>query len=96
MIIHSVRRRGLRHLIEDDSPRSLPPELAGLVRNVLTALILADSFDQFVADVPLGWRVHRLSGDRHGEWSVLVSGNWRITFEEEGGYIHQLNLEDYH
>ena len=25
--------------------------------------------------------------DRQDEWSVSVSGNWRITFEEEGGYI---------
>ena len=96
MIIRSVRHRGLRRLIEDDNPRSLPPELSGRVRNVLTALILADNLDQFIADVPPGWRVHRLSGDRREEWSVSVSGNWRITFEEENGYIYRLNLEDYH
>ena len=36
------------------------------------------------------------SGDRQDEWSVSVSGNWRITFEEEDGYVDRLNLEDYH
>ena len=96
MIIRSLRHRGLRRLIEDNNPRSLPPELAGRVRNVMTALILADNLAQFIADVPPGWRVHRLSGDRREEWSVSVSGNWRITFEEENGYIYRLNLEDYH
>ena len=83
-------------MIEDDNPRSLPPDFARRVRNVLTALILADNLDQFIAAVPHGWRVHRLSGDRRDEWSVSVSGNWRITFEEENGYIYRLNLEDYH
>ena len=43
-----------------------------------------------------GWRVHRLSGDRRNEWSVSVSANWRITFEEQDGVIGRLNLEDYH
>jgi len=27
---------------------------------------------------------------------VSVSGNWRITFEERGGILDRLNLEDYH
>ena len=29
-------------------------------------------------------------------WSVSVSENWRITFEEDDGHIDRLNLEDYH
>ena len=66
------------------------------MRNVLTALVLAEDIDGFINDVPPGWRVHRLSGDRRSEWSVSISGNWRITFEEDGVYIDRLNLEDYH
>ena len=96
MIIGSVRHRGLRWLIEEDNPRFLQQGLAGRVRNVLTALVLAEDIDSFINDVPPGWRVHRLSGDRQSEWSISVSGNWRITFEEEAGYIEGLNLEDYH
>ncbi len=45
---------------------------------------------------PPGWRIHRLSGDRAGTWSVSVSGNWRITFDIERDEICNLNLEDYH
>jgi proteic killer suppression protein len=66
------------------------------VRNILTVLILAEHIDGFVAQAPPGWRVHRLSGDRRNEWSVSVSDNWRITFEESDGRISRLNLEDYH
>ncbi len=96
MIIRSVRHRGLRQLIEDDNSRFLRHDLVDRVRKILTVLILAEDIDSFMANAPGGWRVHRLSGDRHEEWSVSVSGNWRITFEEEDDCIDRLNLEDYH
>ena len=96
MIVRSVRHRGLRRLIEGDDPRFLRNDLVDRVRKVLTALILAERMDSFIADAPPGWRVHRLSGGRQDEWSVSVSGNWRITFGEAGGYVDRLNLEDYH
>lgn len=96
MIIRSVRHRGLRRLLEQDDPRFLRRDLLGRIRNVMTALVLAEDIDGLVADAPPGWRVHRLSGDRAREWSVSVSGNWRITFEEVEGGIERLHLEDYH
>ena len=96
MIIRSVRHRGLRQLIEDDNPRFLSHELVERVRKVLTVLILAEDMENFMAYAPRGWRVHRLSGDRRDEWSVSVSGNWRITFLEDDGFVDRVNLEDYH
>ena len=36
------------------------------------------------ADAP-GFRLHPLKGDRAGEWSVRVSGNWRVVFRFEDG-----------
>ena len=83
-------------MIEGDDARFVRRDLVDRVRKVLTALILAEQMDGFAADAPPGWRIHRLSGARRREWSVSVSGNWRITFEEEDGCIDRLNLEDYH
>ena len=83
-------------MIEEDNPRFLRQNLVDRVRKILTALILAEHIDGFIADAPSGWRIHRLSGNRRNEWSVSVSGNWRITFQEEDGHIDRLNLEDYH
>ena len=96
MIVRSVRHRGLRQLIEEDNPGFLRQNLVDRVRKILTALILAEHIDGFISDAPSGWRIHRLSGNRRNEWSVSVSGNWRITFQEEDGHIDRLNLEDYH
>jgi addiction module HigA family antidote len=41
---------------------------------------------------PPGWRIHQLTGDRAGTWSISVSGNWRITFEIDSDEIHSLDL----
>ena len=39
-----------------------------------------------------GYRLHPLSGDRRGQWSVRVSGNWRIVFRFEDGEAIDVTL----
>ena len=46
-------------------------------------------------DAP-GFRLHPLKGDRTGEWSVRVSGNWRVVFRFEDGEAVDVDLVDYH
>ncbi len=96
MIVRSIRHRGLRVLYETDSPRLLKQDLAERVRGILAALAMAETMEDFIREAAPGWRVHRLAGERRNEWSVSVSGNWRITFEERDGGIERMNLEDYH
>jgi proteic killer suppression protein len=43
-----------------------------------------------------GHRLHQLSGNRRGTWSVRVSGNWRITFRFHSEEAVDIDLEDYH
>jgi proteic killer suppression protein len=43
------------------------------------------------------WKVHTLTGDRKGTWSLSVTRNRRLTFAiGEEPEICDLNLEDYH
>jgi toxin HigB-1 len=94
MNIRSVRHRGLRRLLERDDPREIRGDLAGRVRHVLTALLAANDVQQLSG--PPGWRIHQLTGDREGIWSISVSGNWRITFAVADAEVYELDLEDYH
>lgn len=94
MEIRSVRHKGLGRLIENDDARGIRPDLSARIRNILAMLISAA--DLGGVQGPPGWRIHRLSGDRAGTWSISVSGNWRITFEIAEGAIRNLDLEDYH
>ncbi|MCZ6674178.1 MAG: plasmid maintenance system killer protein [Verrucomicrobia bacterium] len=54
MIIRSVRHRGLKRLIEDNQTRGIRPDLVTRIRNILTALILADDMGVFRASAPPG------------------------------------------
>ncbi|PWC25706.1 plasmid maintenance system killer protein [Brenneria nigrifluens DSM 30175 = ATCC 13028] len=35
-------------------------------------------------------------GDKKGQWSITVTGNWRITFEFIDGNAYIVNYKDYH
>jgi len=94
MTIRSVRHRGLKRFIEDDDHRGILRDLIDRTRKILAVLIVASDMNGVKG--PPGWRLHQLSGDRAGTWSISVSGNWRITFEVEDDEICRLDLEDYH
>jgi len=44
------------------------------------------------------WKVHILTGDRKGTWTLSVTANRRLTFRIDTGEreIYDANLEDYH
>jgi toxin HigB-1 len=94
MDVLSVKHKGLRRLVENDDARGLRTDMVGRVRNILAALLAAQ--DMRGVEGPPGWRIHELSGDRAGTWSIWVSGNWRITFRLQDGAVVDLDLEDYH
>lgn len=94
MLIRSVKHRGIRRFVWENDPREVHGDLVARVRNILSALIAAR--DMAGVQGPPRWRIHQLSGDRAGAWSLSVSGNWRITFWIVDGEIVDLNLEDYH
>ena len=50
-----------------------------------------------VAEIDLpSFRLHRLSGNKKGQWAVTVRANWRITFRFENGQADDLDFVDYH
>ncbi len=94
MDIVSISHKGLRDYYLKNNAKGLKQDLLPRIRTVLFALEAAP--DMEALEGPPGWRIHQLKGDRAGEWSISVSGNWRLTFRIEDGGIVDLNLEDYH
>jgi len=43
-----------------------------------------------------GARLYSLHGDRAGQWSVSISGNWRVVFGFEGRNVANVDLVNYH
>jgi proteic killer suppression protein len=40
--------------------------------------------------------LHKLRGDRQGQWAMTVNGPWRICFEFRRGDAHDVEIVDYH
>jgi proteic killer suppression protein len=94
MRLRNARHRGLKAFIENDDAKGIRPDQVKRVRNIVAVLIYSPDMD--AVSGPPGWRVHQLTGDRSGTWSISVSGNWRITFDVIDGEVCNLDLEDYH
>lgn len=92
-MIRSFRHKGLRRYFQSGSLAGIQPHHAGRLRMLLAALDTSSEVGDM--DVP-GFRLHPLRGADRGRWSVWVNGNWRMTFEFEGGDAHVVDYEDYH
>jgi toxin HigB-1 len=63
------------------------------LREGFTAREAAETVEEM--NIP-GYRLHSLTGNLHGYWSVRVTGNWRIVFRFENGEALDVDLDDYH
>ena len=88
-----IRHKGLRALHQRDDPARLPAHLVPRLRRILFRL--QEASQPRSADAP-GFRLHPLTGDRASQWSVRVSGNWRVVFRFEAGEVVDVDLIDYH
>jgi proteic killer suppression protein len=96
MRIRNVIHKGLRRLIEDDDAGGLQPAVVPKLRRIVSFLQDMEREEE-LRTVP-SWKAHRLTGDRKGTWSLLVTKNWRITFriDEAEVEIVDLDHEDHH
>jgi toxin HigB-1 len=92
-MILCFRGRGLERLHLRGDTSGVSAQHVKRLRAVLAALETA----LVPSDMALpGARLHPLRGDRRGQWSVSISGNWRVIFEFEGQHVTNVDLVDYH
>ena len=92
-MIGSIRHKGLKRLYEEGDACGIGANMRSRVTEILSVLEAAETI--YEANIP-GYRLHPLTGNRQGDWSIKVTGNWRITFHFEEGYAEDIDLEDYH
>ncbi len=92
-MIKSFKHKGLEKFFTSGSTAGVQSSHKKRLEERLQALHTAFSIDDM--DIP-GWRLHPLSGDREGLWTITVSGNWRVVFEFNDGHAYIVNYEDYH
>ena len=92
-MIRRFRHKGLERLFLDGDTSGVNPQLAAKLRRML--VLLDKGKDPSALNLP-GYRLHPLKGERKGQWSATVSGNWRLVFEFEGENANNIDLVDYH
>ena len=76
------------------SARRLPQNIWPVIRRKLDMLNAAHVLDDLRS--PPGNRLEALKGDRAGQYSIRVNGQYRIVFRFENGNAYDVVCEDYH
>ncbi|NVO17604.1 MAG: type II toxin-antitoxin system RelE/ParE family toxin [Rhodoplanes sp.] len=92
-MIESFRHKGLKRLFEDGDPRGVNAQHVDKIEMILGLLDVALTVEDL--NLP-SFRLHRLTGDLKGLWSVTVRANWRIVFRFDDGRAFDVDLVDYH
>ena len=92
-MIEGFKHKGLRRLFEDDNARGVNPEHVGKIRQILAALYAAQTIEAL--NLPT-FRLHPLTGNLKGFWSIAVRANWRVIFKFADGKAFDVELVDYH
>ncbi|HUI40487.1 MAG TPA: type II toxin-antitoxin system RelE/ParE family toxin [Terriglobia bacterium] len=96
MKIRNFAHKGLKKLYLEASPKGVPPDTVDKLRKMFA--FLDDIQDPEELRALTAWKVHTLTGDRKGTWSLSVTRNRRLTFRIDTAEreICDVNLEDYH
>jgi proteic killer suppression protein len=94
--IRNFAHKGLRRLYEEDKAKGVPPDTVDKLRKMLAYLDDMENPEELQALTV--WKVHTLTGDRKGTWSLSVTRNRRLTFriDTTENEICDVNLEEYH
>lgn len=96
MKIRNFAHKGLKRFYSEDSAKGVPPDTVDKLRKMF--VYLDNMEDPEELRTLTAWKVHTLTGDRTGTWSLSVTRNRRLTFRIDTAEreICDVNLEDYH
>lgn len=92
-MIKSFEHKGLEKFYSTGSKAGIQPKHASRLRLQLT--VLDNAIGPGDMNLP-GYRLHELKGKEAGRWSVMVNGNWRLTFRFAGKDAILVDYRDYH
>ena len=93
-MIKTFADRRTQNLFASGEASRLPPQILRRARRKLEYIDLAARLDDL--GVPLGNRLHRLGGDRNGQYAIAVNDQWRICFRFVDGDAYDVEITDYH
>ena len=92
-MIRSVKGVATRRFVEGGKSKFSGLD-DGLAHRRLSALNVARRLDDLSSLASVG--LHKLGGDRKGQWAIKANGPWRIVFRFEDGDAFDVEIVDYH
>ncbi|TEA78222.1 type II toxin-antitoxin system RelE/ParE family toxin [Allopusillimonas ginsengisoli] len=92
-MIKRFRHKGLERFFRTSSVQGIQPNHAKKLGQILRALDVASEPGEL--NLP-GFGLHPLHGNLRGYWSIVVNGNWRVTFVFDGNDVDIVDYQDYH
>lgn len=93
-MIVSFRDKETEAIWRGDVSRRLPASIQQVARRKLRMLNAAQRLDDL--RVPPANRLEALKGDRKGQHSIRINGQWRICFVWQDGNAANATIVDYH
>lgn len=92
-MIRSFADKATARIFSGEQPGGMARELATVARRKLAAINAAERLDDL--RVPPGNRLEALRGDRSGQHSIRINGQWRVVFVWREDGAHEVEIVDY-
>jgi len=93
-VIKTFGDKHTENLFVTGKSRRLPPDMVRRAVRRLEYLDLAATLEDL--KVPPSNRLHRLKGDRSGQYSISINDQWRVCFRFDNGDAYDVEITDYH
>lgn len=93
-MIKSFRDKGTESIFRGRGSRAVSEQATRKALRKMKQLDSVESLEEM--RFPPGNRLHKLHGDREGQWAVSVDDQYRICFRFEDGHAYDVEATDYH
>lgn len=93
-MIKSFKDRETERLWKGRKSKAVPEQLREKAVAKLLSVDIATNVEEL--RVPPGNRLHKLGGNREGQWSISINKQFRVCFMFEDGDAHDVEVSDYH
>ena len=94
IVIKTFSNKETQRLFIKGTSKRLPHDLIKMALRRLEYIHLATTINDL--KVPPSNRLHALTGDRQGQYSISINDQWRICFHFIDGDAYNVEITDYH
>jgi len=93
-VIQTFANAETEHFFATGKSRRLPTEILKRAAMRLNQIHSATRVEDL--RLPPSNQLEKLSGDREGQWSIRINGQWRVCFVFRDGHAFDVEIVDYH